>query len=214
MDDAMAISVRHWAADDLLMDEGRNYVERGCGIIWIYTAWATVVCDLGACSGSHDMVVCILFGRLCWFWLAECTSGLVMHTTRVSMSMVGFATEFGSTMSLWWDFCKYHEFLHGMAEDWVFCHFVKGLTFRIHFGRRFFRRIAAGWRIQFLAFHHKMMACFLWLQVVSRQQQEQNVRSDTPTDTWPWFCGWKRACDGSLWVSCDPKDLLTWTFGT
>ena len=62
-----AISVRHWAADDLLMDEGRNYVERGCGIIGIYTAWATVVCDLGACSGSHDMVVCILFCGLCWF---------------------------------------------------------------------------------------------------------------------------------------------------
>ena len=82
------------------MDEGRNYVERGCGIIWIYTAWATVVCDLDACNGSHDMVVCILFGRLCWFWLAECISGLVMHTTMVFVSMVGFATEFGSTMLL------------------------------------------------------------------------------------------------------------------
>ena len=57
------------------MDEGRNYVERGCGIIWIYTAWATVACDLDACSGSHDMEVWILFGRLCWFWLAECTFG-------------------------------------------------------------------------------------------------------------------------------------------
>ena len=71
-----------------------------CGIIWIYTAWATVVCDLDACNGSHDMVVCILFGRLCWFWLAECISGLVMHTTMVFVSMVGFATEFGSTMLL------------------------------------------------------------------------------------------------------------------
>ena len=100
MDDAMAISVRHWVADDLLMDEGRNYVERGCGIIWIYTAWATVVCDLGACSGSHDMVVCILFGRLCWFWLAERISGLVMHTTMVFMSMVGFSAGFGATMLL------------------------------------------------------------------------------------------------------------------
>ena len=46
IDDAMAISVRHWAADDLLMDEGLNYVERGCGMIWIYAAWATVVGDL------------------------------------------------------------------------------------------------------------------------------------------------------------------------
>ena len=33
---------------------------------------ATVVCDLDACSGSHDMVVCRLFGGFCWFWLADC----------------------------------------------------------------------------------------------------------------------------------------------
>ena len=64
------------------------------------SAWATVVCDLGACSGSHDMVVCILFGRLCWFWLAERISGLVMHTTMVFMSMVGFSAGFRATMLL------------------------------------------------------------------------------------------------------------------
>ena len=50
--------------------------------------------------GGHDTVVCILFGRLCWFWLAECISGLVVHTTMVFVSMAGFATEFGPTMSL------------------------------------------------------------------------------------------------------------------
>ena len=62
--------------------------------------YGSLLCDLDACNGSQDMVVCILFGRLCWFWLAECISGLVMHTTMVFMSMVGFAIEFGSTMSL------------------------------------------------------------------------------------------------------------------
>ena len=69
-----------------------------CGMIWIYTTWATAVCVLDACNGNHDMVVCTLFGRLCWFWLAECISGLVVHTTMVFMSLVGFATVFVALM--------------------------------------------------------------------------------------------------------------------
>ena len=96
----LAISGRHWAAGDLLMDEGRNYVERGCGIIWIYAAWATVVCDLDACSGSHDMVVCRLFCGFCWFWLAELISSLVIYSTLVLMPMVGFSAGFAVTMLL------------------------------------------------------------------------------------------------------------------
>ena len=59
---------------------------------------------------------------------------------------------------------------------------MKGLTFRIHFEEGFSEGLLLD-DISSFGISSQDDGTFLWLQVVSRQQQEQNVRSDTPTDT-------------------------------
>ena len=66
--------------------------------------------------------------------------------------------------------------------------------------------LAFGWRCFYLMMPNGIVApgCR------QRQQEQKGCRHAFLTLHRGFVVG-KRACDGSLWVSCDPKDLLTWT---
>ena len=222
MDDALAISGRLWGTATMVFCmRGRHYVERGCGNIWCYASqlfiqlMATWVGDLWIHFGCGSFRWFHGF-QWCGFWwyvfCIEWMTCLVLMFLNASMQHCWIWP-----MQLW----SLHDFI------WILELFTAVRMFSAEFGcfeeisqrflhmwrssNRFWGNIAAkqdlafGWRC------YLMMPNGIVAPGCRQRQQEQKGCRHALLTLHRGFVVGKRACDGSLWVSCDPKDLLTWT---
>ena len=196
-----------------------------CGNIWCYASqlsmqlMATWVGDLGNSFGCDSfrwfhgfsvmwlLVVCFLHWvddmsgidvlnastQHCWIWPIQLWSVRdFIWILEVFTAVRVFSAEFGCFEEI------SQRFLHMWCSS-----------------NRFWGNIAAkqdlafGWRCFYLMMPNGIVA-----QGCRQRQQEQKGCRHALLTLHRGFVVGKRACDGSLWVSCDPKDLLTWTFGT